>query len=983
MQKFDFHNQLECGYGNHRSGWAFAVSALKDLHDPNAMYFDTFIERTYVWGQHPGIQHKAYIPNKEWVGMIHNPFIGPYWFDQGNTNEGIFNLPEWQESYKLCRGLFTLSEDHKRFLQNILDVPIDVVLHPMEVPDLTWSYERFRKNKQKSIVQIGWWLRNLHAIFEMPVSSYQKIFLRAKKEAWFDNLMETEKLERVRMGKFKESMYETAKILQFLPNEEFDKLLSENIGFVYLYNASANNAVVECIARNTPLLINKIQPVVEYLGNDYPLYYSSYEEALEKAHNHDLLLETHNYLKNMPIREKLTPEYFRKNIINSFLFSENKSEVSSNVFSLKNNTESVNTIYIVTPSFNAAETIDQTILSILSQSGPFVIRYHVQDGGSTDGTVQKLAQWKKRLENDPYFLQCKGINFTYESIPDKGMYDAIVNGFAKMRIHKNAFMTWLNADDIMMTGAIAFIHRLGTAFTSEHISWITGASYIIKDNHPIAIDCDRVNPMQIIKHGCADGKHWFDLQQEGTFFRKWLWDQVDADQVISQYRNAGDWNLWRLFANHTCPVTMPWPLAVFRLREGQLSQKLVDLREQEIEQTVSTVQRKKSLQSLTEAEDVFWRTLRIDWPGNNLKLVEKTAISQAYYHYHDVFKAWPPKKQNKESDKLENIIAESNRAEFQSLMEQSKNESNKDCQSTTYDTSNIPDIISIVTPSLNAAATIDETIESVITQKGDFVIRYHIQDGGSSDLTMERLQFWETVLSKPNPYVRCRAVVFTWTCELDNGMYDAIIKGFDQLDIDPDELMTWINADDVLLPNALSNILNIKKENPEVQWVGTPLYVFENDYTKPVLERETLIPTELIRKGLCDGKHLYMLQQEGTFFSKSLWFKAKNVLKRYKFAGDWALWKEIASYADYYQFENPLGAFRRKKNQLSVVNRNEYISEINKVLSLQKRSFIFNKYIEESMNDNMFCNFLRYHSNNNKISNYKKSFVCKKYSNQF
>ena len=48
------------------------------------------------------------------------------------------------------------------------------------------------------------------------------------------------------------------------------------------------------------------------------------------------------------------------------------------------------TIYMVTPSLNAAETIDDTIWSILSQRGAGNIRYHIQDGGSTDGTIVKL-----------------------------------------------------------------------------------------------------------------------------------------------------------------------------------------------------------------------------------------------------------------------------------------------------------------------------------------------------------------------------------------------------------------------------------------------------------------------------------------------------------------------------------------------------------------------------------------------------------------
>ena len=43
---------------------------------------------------------------------------------------------------------------------------------------------------------------------------------------------------------------------------------------------------------------------------------------------------------------------------------------------------------IVTPVKNGGAFVDEAIFSVVSQSGPFTIRYHVQDGGSTDGTTK-------------------------------------------------------------------------------------------------------------------------------------------------------------------------------------------------------------------------------------------------------------------------------------------------------------------------------------------------------------------------------------------------------------------------------------------------------------------------------------------------------------------------------------------------------------------------------------------------------------------
>ncbi|MCL2932613.1 MAG: tetratricopeptide repeat protein [Trichodesmium sp. MAG_R03] len=253
----------------------------------------------------------------------------------------------------------------------------------------------------------------------------------------------------------------------------------------------------------------------------------------------------------------------------------------------------------------------------------------------------------------------------------------------------------------------------------------------------------------------------------------------------------------------------------------------------------------------------------------------------------------------------------------------------------------------VVTPCLNAGETIDETIKSVISQSGDFWIRYHVQDGGSTDVTVERLRYWEGVLLQGSSDVQCRGVEFSWVSEPDQGMYDGVMRGFDGFDIRPEELMTWINADDVLMPGALSAICGIVGEHPEVEWMGGPQYVFEMDVRRQVLERSTPTPTAVIREGLCDGKHWEMLQQEGTFFSKALWFRAKHGLKGFELAGDWNFWRVIAHHGVYYQYESPLGAFRRRIGQLSVERIGDYRAEIDRVVPLEVRRGRFEELYRE------------------------------------
>jgi glycosyltransferase involved in cell wall biosynthesis len=87
-------------------------------------------------------------------------------------------------------------------------------------------------------------------------------------------------------------------------------------------------------------------------------------------------------------------------------------------------------ISIVTPSFNQAAFLQETMDSVLSQRDPN-LEYIVIDGGSSDGSVEIIQQHAAQLAH-------------WVSEPDKGQYDAINKGFAKVT---GDVMAWINSDD--------------------------------------------------------------------------------------------------------------------------------------------------------------------------------------------------------------------------------------------------------------------------------------------------------------------------------------------------------------------------------------------------------------------------------------------------------------------------------------------------------------------------------------------------------
>lgn len=224
-------------------------------------------------------------------------------------------------------------------------------------------------------------------------------------------------------------------------------------------------------------------------------------------------------------------------------------------------------IYLLTTCLNSAATIDKTLWGVFSQEGGISIRYHVQDGGSTDGTLEKLASWQRRLATMRAQLPCE-IEFSYDSRRDGGMYEGIWTGFEQMRVPENALMGWCNADDVIWQGSLAHINRIGREF--PEVQWLSGWSTAFDElgRFKWAERCTFF-PRQILAAGMANGTHWSHLQQESTFWRKRLWDKVGG--VDTSFKLAGDWDLWRRFAQHEELVHVDRQLGAFYFRKGQKS----------------------------------------------------------------------------------------------------------------------------------------------------------------------------------------------------------------------------------------------------------------------------------------------------------------------------------------------------------------------------------------------------------------------------
>ena len=248
--------------------------------------FDEWLEKLMVWGN---IHDSKYIlseivkNNYNVITFLHNPPFSNWYnmpyrskiidkiiYNSNSTNKHVFEQTEKHSLKDKVTYLYSLSNQHKEYLYNKCPDykhKIVSVLHPIDLNPDDKRFDITLFNQTKQMIHIGWALKNFECYinFFLPKEFTKTILIKKGFESEWTQISRTLNLNDVT-------------ILKELKNNEYEKIFTNSCIFVNFEDCVASNVILECIKFNTPIIVNKLPSIVEYLGEDYPLYYNTLAE---------------------------------------------------------------------------------------------------------------------------------------------------------------------------------------------------------------------------------------------------------------------------------------------------------------------------------------------------------------------------------------------------------------------------------------------------------------------------------------------------------------------------------------------------------------------------------------------------------------------------------------------------------------------------------------------------------------------------------
>lgn len=271
----------------------------KHLRADTKITFVSFVESAKCFRSNKMISGK-------WVGILHDPPNSHKFFPRRNILKNRFFINNLEN----CVGLFCMSDSLRDWLIENLNPTffVKVLYHPMSSKALPeWDYNEFKKSR--SIYQIGNWLRVPYFIFKLDAQGYEKYVIPCKQRFY----RELHRFMRLDGVKLTDHDKRSVNGISYISDDKYNEMHKNSIVAIKLYASTCNNVIMECITNNCPILINRLPEIEVYLGEDYPLFYDTIEQAEELLKSDDAILRANEYLKRLD-KTRFTIKYFMDSI---------------------------------------------------------------------------------------------------------------------------------------------------------------------------------------------------------------------------------------------------------------------------------------------------------------------------------------------------------------------------------------------------------------------------------------------------------------------------------------------------------------------------------------------------------------------------------------------------------------------------------------------------------------------------------------------
>jgi glycosyltransferase involved in cell wall biosynthesis len=211
-------------------------------------------------------------------------------------------------------------------------------------------------------------------------------------------------------------------------------------------------------------------------------------------------------------------------------------------------------ISIVTPCFNQRNFLEQTMRSVLSQSGDFELSWIILDGASTDGTVELLKS-----------ISDSRVRWTSES--DRGQANALNKGLDQA---DGEVLGWLNSDDLYAPDALAAVMQ---AFEDPDVKWVVGrCQNIDAKGNVIRPSIAGYKDRHLLHYSYRKLLRENFIAQPAVFWRSEFGQE--AGPVDESLHYTMDYDLWLRMGKLADPVILDRVVAQFRIHRDSKSGKV-------------------------------------------------------------------------------------------------------------------------------------------------------------------------------------------------------------------------------------------------------------------------------------------------------------------------------------------------------------------------------------------------------------------------